>query len=259
MVRSPLLPGVEIARGQHQGQPAPRQFLPCVQVLHFEAGRVQVELDGCEFSLSPGDIVLSGPDRNPRILSRATDAATTFRCFIRPDVFTALTGRAATSFDSAIVRSEPLASALEHLHGLIAEEAPADPLRLALGGLLLEVTRGLEDPARRSAPPLSTRAEVAHARRILRERYQATVSLEDLAAKVGLSKFHLLRQFREQVGVTPHTFQLLVRISHARRLLDEGHAAAEVALACGFADQPHFTRCFKRVVGATPAAFARLA
>jgi AraC-like DNA-binding protein len=42
-------------------------------------------------------------------------------------------------------------------------------------------------------------------------------------------------------------------------MLDAHVSAAEVALACGFADQAHFTRAFKRIVGYTPGAFKRFA
>ncbi len=259
MVRSPLLPGVELARSQHRGEPAPRQFLPVVQVLHFQAGSVRAELDGSEFVIEPGDIILSGPDRNPCVVARLSDWATTFRCFIRPAVFNALAGPGADSFDSVVVRSASLAAAVDGLHDAITAQAPGDRLRGGMVSLVREMLHALTDPSRRSAPAGSLRSEVAHARRILRQRFDAPVSLEELARDVGLSKFYLLRQFREQVGVTPHTFQLLVRVSHARAMLHDGVSAAEVALACGFADQPHFTRCFKRVVGSTPAAFARLA
>ena len=49
--------------------------------------------------------------------------------------------------------------------------------------------------------------------------------------------------------MTPHAFQVNLRIEHARGLLAGGVAPAAVAAACGFADQPHLTRVFKRAVG----------
>jgi AraC-like DNA-binding protein len=55
----------------------------------------------------------------------------------------------------------------------------------------------------------------------------------------------------------PHAFQIDLRIGEARRLLAAGEAPAGVAATCGFADQAHFTRTFRRAVGVTPARFAR--
>jgi AraC-like DNA-binding protein len=73
----------------------------------------------------------------------------------------------------------------------------------------------------------------------------------------GLSRFELIRRFRRQNGLTPHAFQRDLRIERARALLGEGVPGAAVAAACGFADQPHLTRVFKRMVGVAPGAYAR--
>jgi transcriptional regulator GlxA family with amidase domain len=83
--------------------------------------------------------------------------------------------------------------------------------------------------------------------------------LDVLAAEAGMSRYQLLRLFRAATGRTPHAFLTELRIARARALLAEGLPAAEVAIRCGFFDQPHFTRAFKRAVGATPAQFARAA
>jgi AraC-like DNA-binding protein len=83
--------------------------------------------------------------------------------------------------------------------------------------------------------------------------------LDALAAEAGMSRYQLLRAFRAETGRTPHAFLTELRIARARALLAEGLPAAEVAIRCGFFDQPHFTRAFKRAVGATPAQFARAA
>jgi len=83
------------------------------------------------------------------------------------------------------------------------------------------------------------------------------VSLAELAGVAGLSRFELLRRFRQQNGLTPHAFQRDRRIDRARAMLGAGEPPAAVAAACGFADQPHLSRVFKRLVGVTPGAYAR--
>jgi AraC-like DNA-binding protein len=57
--------------------------------------------------------------------------------------------------------------------------------------------------------------------------------------------------------MTPHAFQVNLRVARARALLAGGAAPAAVAADCGFADQPHLTRTFKRAVGISPGAYAR--
>ena len=106
----------------------------------------------------------------------------------------------------------------------------------------------------RSAPE---HAAVRRARRHLEERWAQPVTLAELAAHAGLSRFELARTFRAQVGLPPHAFQLDLRIARARALLAAGEPPAAVAAACGFCDQAHLTRVFKRAVGVTPARYAR--
>jgi AraC-like DNA-binding protein len=95
-------------------------------------------------------------------------------------------------------------------------------------------------------------AAVRRARAYLAEQWDQPVALADLAAHAGLSRFELIRRFRQQIGVTPHAFQTNLRISRARAMLRAGEPIAQVAAVCGFADQPHLTRTFRRTVGVTP-------
>jgi|SRR5688572_17903376 AraC-like DNA-binding protein len=80
--------------------------------------------------------------------------------------------------------------------------------------------------------------------------------LDTLCARSGLSRFQALRQFKRRYGLPPHAYQLCVRIGFAQRALLSGASAAMVAAEYGFADQSHFSRHFKRIVGLTPAAYA---
>ena len=83
------------------------------------------------------------------------------------------------------------------------------------------------------------------------------VSLDSLADLVHLSKSHLVRLFRSQMGLPPHAYLLRVRISRACRFLAAGMPIAEAAHAAGFADQSHLTRHFKYYLGLTPGAYVR--
>jgi AraC-like DNA-binding protein len=82
------------------------------------------------------------------------------------------------------------------------------------------------------------------------------VSLATLATLADLSPFQLCRAFRATYGMPPHHYLNRVRIDHARRLLAAGQPPAQVAAAAGFADQSHFGRHFKRLIGVTPGAYA---
>lgn len=117
--------------------------------------------------------------------------------------------------------------------------------------------------ARRTERPPRTselhngRLAVARAKSYLRERCSEPVSLEQLALVSGLSRFGLVHAFTKEVGLSPHAFQVHVRVERARALLQWGVSPATVATTLGFADQSHFTRHFKRILHVTPSQYAR--
>jgi len=73
-----------------------------------------------------------------------------------------------------------------------------------------------------------------------------------------LSRFHFARAFKQSEGLTPHGLVLERRLAKARELLIRTSLSlSEIASAVGFADQSHFTRRFREVVGASPGQFRR--
>jgi AraC family transcriptional regulator len=84
------------------------------------------------------------------------------------------------------------------------------------------------------------------------------VALSDLAGLVGYSPGHLARAFKKAFGVSPYQYVLGRRVERAKALLrDRNRSIAEVARACGFATQSHFSAAFKARTGDTPGAFRR--
>ncbi|EEX40141.1 L-rhamnose operon transcriptional activator RhaR [Vibrio furnissii CIP 102972] len=81
---------------------------------------------------------------------------------------------------------------------------------------------------------------------------QADVSLEELAKLAGISPFHLVRAFQKQFGFPPHAYQIQARLRYARTLLKAGHSISDTAQECGFHDQSHLHRHFKKAMGITP-------
>ncbi len=82
----------------------------------------------------------------------------------------------------------------------------------------------------------------------------------ELAAAVRLSPSHFARAFRRSAGCSPHHYMLQRRVERAKEQMRSSDAPlAQIALACGFSDQSHFTRCFKRCAGETPTAWHRRA
>lgn len=76
--------------------------------------------------------------------------------------------------------------------------------------------------------------------------------IEDMARRISISPYHMIRKFKVVCGLTPHQFQIQCRVRMAQRLLEEGKSVTEAAYAAGFCDQSHFDRCFRKAVRLTP-------
>lgn len=87
------------------------------------------------------------------------------------------------------------------------------------------------------------------------------LSIEEIAAASFLSAFHFARLFKNTLGLTTHQYVLQTRIERAKRLIVKSPSLnlTEIGLSVGFFDQAHFTKTFKRAVGATPKNFLRQA
>lgn len=81
--------------------------------------------------------------------------------------------------------------------------------------------------------------------------------IEEMARCMGISQYHMIRQFKIACGLTPHQFQIQCRVRKAQKLLEEGKSVTEAAFATGFCDQSHFDRCFRRIVRLTPSEYKR--
>jgi AraC-like DNA-binding protein len=121
-------------------------------------------------------------------------------------------------------------------------------LRLAAYTLPTMAGTGVDEPR----PAGSERRAVEAARAYLHERASTPVSLAELAGVARLSQRHLFRTFKAETGITPHRYQLQLRIDRAKARLATGERPAAVAEACGFADQSHLARQFRRYVGFPP-------
>jgi AraC-like DNA-binding protein len=106
--------------------------------------------------------------------------------------------------------------------------------------------------------PWHGRADIRleRARRILGGALFDNIMLEAVAAEVGLSIFSLIRRFHETYGFSPHAWRMQARANEAAKLLRQKKPLATVAGSCGFADQSHLTRVFKKVYGVTPGQYS---
>ncbi|HYF51949.1 MAG TPA: AraC family transcriptional regulator [Planctomycetota bacterium] len=83
------------------------------------------------------------------------------------------------------------------------------------------------------------------------------VPIETLARLAHLSRFHFMRRFKRETGLSPRQYQIERRMSAARKLLLDGRCAKETAAALGYDDLFYFSRLFKQKSGVPPSRYAK--
>jgi AraC family transcriptional regulator len=93
----------------------------------------------------------------------------------------------------------------------------------------------------------------------IEEHIDRPIPVADLSALVELSEAHFSRAFRLSYGEPPHAHIVRRRVEFAAQLILAGGAPlCEIALKCGFHDQAHLSKQFRRLTGQPPAAWRRL-
>lgn len=205
---------------------------------------------GDVFVLSPGEVHGGGP---------AKESVWCYRSFYVPTalmrrVVQELTGnvRGVPHFAEDMICDPTITTILRQTHVALEEPGSA----LACESRLLEALASLV--ARHAVGTVSAHEvglehqSVKRAKEYLETLPGENVSLDTLAREAGIGPFHLCRVFRRGTGLSPHAYQLHVRMRLAKTLLMKGIPISRVAVEAGFADQAHLTRHFKRMFGVTP-------
>lgn len=105
-------------------------------------------------------------------------------------------------------------------------------------------------------PQLPPKLQLVHS--YIRSHYAEPLSNKELADLVGYHDYHLNRLYATATGLTLHEDLCAVRLDRAAvRILSSDAPLQEIAEACGFASYPHFSACFKKTFGSSPAQYRR--
>jgi AraC-like DNA-binding protein len=128
--------------------------------------------------------------------------------------------------------------------------------RVSVEGLALELAAAVSREQSRREPKVL--AWLWRVREYLEVHYRKCPELGLVAGLVGVHPVHLIRVFRQHYKCTPGHFLRQRRLeSAADALAQSEQPLLEIALEAGFADQPHFTKAFRKFSGQTPSEYRR--
>jgi len=261
-VKPPALAGVEILEAHNSAQEL-RVFNAAFSIAMLHTWRGEVQYKGRSWPTEPGMVFCTEPDEI-HVASPYSTTGGSFHVFVvEGDILREYLAEHGTCSGSPRWRtpthtpSPRLRQTLSTLFGMVPKHVTAMELQCALTDLI-DATAGelIEQQRARSAhlaPPLT----VAEKIRDCIHGDEPGLDLGMLARATGLSRFQVIRSFKQRYGLPPQVYQLHLKIARGQRLLRRGFSAAEVAAECGFVDQSHFGRHFKRLTGLTPGAYMR--
>lgn len=131
----------------------------------------------------------------------------------------------------------------------------AEALSVQLAVYLLRHYAEVRQPLNKPPGYLSTK-DLACLNEFIDAHMHEKITLEQLADLVGMGAWTLNRYLRAATGQSVYGLVQQKRLSHARALLKaQNPSLKQIAAKCGFSDQAHMTRAFKKAMGLTPGQF----
>lgn len=243
-------------------QKFPNHFHDYYVIGFIEDGKRHLVCNQEEYVLNSGDIIIFNPG-DPHACEQVDGRTLDYRCLnIEPAVMrryaAEMTGHdAMPRFTTHVLFQNELVETLQELHDLILAERQ-DFCKEELLLVLLEQLISEHSDTERTNAEQEQIAEITRVCAYIESHYMDSIALNELSDLVSLSKYHLLRLFTRQKGISPYRYLETIRINHAKRLLEQGLFPMEVAARTGFSDQSHFTNFFKKLIGLTPRQYRRI-
>jgi AraC-like DNA-binding protein len=234
----------------------------CFVLAVVEAGAEGLRVGGARLVAYPGDVVLFSPGEVHDGWAHDGRGFSYRAVYPSPDLVTRAIGLPPAApgvpyFRDNVITDPQVADGLRRAHGWLSRGGDAQDSQAALSPVLelLFDRYGTNGPDRRRV----VAGTAAVARDLIDSRVVEPVRLLDLARACDETPLRMLRAFQAAYGLPPHRYQLQRRVQLAQGRLQAGADLAALAAELGFADQSHFTRVFKSVVGVPPGAYQRAA
>ncbi len=231
------------------------------EILYVIEGRGRCIIEGVEYQIKPRTAFLFTPLTYHRIFleePEAVDIASVFfdeSCVASSvsDILSGFSigknGEAPVAFFKADAVSEQIAALFERFE--VSDSFPASERGKFLGLLTSELILLISMATRETAN--SDEGELgARVIRYLNEYADKDISLDRLARRFFVSKYHLCRAFKEHNGISVRGYINQKRITYAKQLIDAGETASRAAYQVGYGDYSAFYRAYVKIIGKAP-------
>ncbi len=239
------------------------------KIILFLSGTASYGIEGRSYSLSAGDLVLvpQGCIHRPEVEPGKPYERVIL--YISPDFL-----RRSSVESCALERC--FSQAKEQYHFVVRPQRSDRSLRTVLTELekeltqegygrqilansllfqfLIGIARGMQEHALHYTEPKTCDEKTAAILQYLAENLTEPISIDALAARFFISKYHMMRKFHAQTGYTIHNYLVGKRLMLAQELIAGGMRVREACDASGFGDYSSFIRAYKRQFGQTPGA-----
>ncbi len=241
-----------------------------VELLYVKSGSFIVLLDGVEYALEKGDLVLFCSNAIHHVFTKNLPENEYYVIKISPAFFLQFSSedegaeyvmRFAINRkgSKSIWKKEELegSAIFSVLQSLIAEHesnkyASQVAIKLKIMELLVEILRS-DSPADEKAPHTQTAALIYNTMVFVRNHYAEDMDERELARSLGMSYSYFSRSFRRVTGMTFKQYLNRTRVNQAEKMLCRGSASvSEVATRCGYNSISYFISVYKNITGKTP-------
>lgn len=141
----------------------------------------------------------------------------------------------------------------EHIHTILKEQnANDDEISSIIHQIFTQLSLYLHPKIKYSLPILKSKSYID-------THFMKDICIDDIASIAQLSKFHFLRQFHSEIGISPYTYLLKVRLDYAKKRLSESNDSIEsIAESICFYSSSNFIRIFKKYMHMTPLQFRKI-
>lgn len=246
---------IEAYRFEGIMQKFPNHFHEYYVIGFIEQGQRHLSCRGKEYDIRPGELLLFNPGDN-HTCEQIDEGTLDYRCLnisrkTMRDIVMEMAGKEMLPlFGPPVVSGWASIDDLRDVHEMVISETRGLKKEEAFLLLMEELIREFASTEHVADGEADTC--VARTCKYLEENYASQITLADLCGVSGLGRYTLIRSFSTEYGVTPVQYLETVRIGKAKEMLRDGASVIDTAFACGFSDQSHLTRFFKKYIGLTP-------